>query len=96
MRFLAASSRDAIVLIRLPWHGNRLEIKRVSGIAGDSKRWLAATEMRLVPPNHVYLVSDNGIEGEGFGADSRTYGPVEARFIVARIFLIVPSSAIRA
>lgn len=87
----AIPPRDAVILVRVPDHGSRLEVKRVGGIPGDRRTWLGAESGRVIPAGRVYLVGDGSarVERAGVAADSRTYGPIEVRHVAARVLLVV-------
>lgn len=85
--------REAVVLVRPPAHLSRLEVKRIAGIADDVRDWgwgAAATGPRIIPSDHVYLMSDaSRFMGAlpGPSADSRLYGPCPSKAVLARVVI---------
>lgn len=93
--------RGAVVLVRPPACGERLQIKRVAGISGD---WWGTCRPASAPTNcrlqtdHVFLVGDaplrprSGGRG-GVSVDSRSYGPCPSQAVVGRMLVwLRPSS----
>lgn len=82
-------ARGAIVLARVGSLHRRLVIKRVTGVAGDKRSWLPSQEPRPIPPGQVFLVGDAAVSGADEAAtDSRTFGPVRASQILARVIVV--------
>ncbi len=85
--------REAVVLVRPPAHLSRLEVKRIAGIANDIRDWgwgASAAGSHVIPPDHVYLVSDASrfmYALPGPSADSRLYGPCPSTAVLARVVI---------
>jgi signal peptidase I len=83
-RWLTAR-RGSIVMIRADAHLRRLEVKRVTAVAGDAVQWEGGA--RRLRTAEVF-VEGSSAQAEGIPADSRTIGPLRAREIVGRVLAV--------
>ena len=81
--------RRAIVLVRPPWIVNRVQIKRIAGVAGDFRNWgrrYPDSDLQQIPDHHIFLVGDasQAITTTTLPTDSRLFGPCLSSAVIGR------------
>ncbi|TFK43652.1 peptidase S24/S26A/S26B/S26C [Crucibulum laeve] len=79
--------RDDIVCLRSPEYKDRVLIKRILAVEGDTVRTLPPYPTREVriPPGHVWVEGDEPFNSD----DSNRFGPVPAALLESRLILLL-------